>query len=66
MTLHAACAVRARCRSQRATIAARVPHSPLHLVRGTRTRRVIIADGCRRSCAVHGVDEDAWIPCRIA
>lgn len=50
----------------RAKIAAGVPLSPLLLVRDRRTRRLIIADGYHRLCAVYGVDEDAWIPCRIA
>ena len=40
--------------------------SPLLLVRDTANRRVIVADGYHRLCAVYGVDEDAWIPCRIA
>ena len=39
--------------------------SPLLLVRDTANRRVIVADGYHRLCAVYGVDEDAWIPCRI-
>ncbi len=39
--------------------------SPLLLVRDTARRRVIIADGYHRLCAVYTHDEDAMIPCRI-
>jgi hypothetical protein len=39
--------------------------SPLLLVRDTSVGKVIIADGYHRLCAVYGVDEDAWIPCKI-
>ncbi len=37
--------------------------SPILLVRGE--RRLIIADGYHRTCAVYSVDEDALIPCKI-
>jgi disulfide oxidoreductase YuzD len=40
--------------------------SPLLLVRDTDLGKVVIADGYHRLCAVYGVDEDAWIPCKIA
>lgn len=40
--------------------------SPLLLVRDTRGRTVIIADGYHRLCAVYQFDEDAMIPCKIA
>ena len=39
--------------------------SPILLVRDDRDRRVIVADGYHRLCAVYQVDEDAWIPCKI-
>jgi len=39
--------------------------SPLLLVRNAETRRVIIADGYHRLCAVYSLDEDAVIPCKI-
>ncbi len=39
--------------------------SPIILVRDDRTRRVIIADGYHRMCAVYSFDEDAEIPCKI-
>ena len=39
--------------------------SPLLLVREGRGRRVIIADGYHRLCAVYQFDEDAVIPCKI-
>jgi hypothetical protein len=42
-----------------------VPLSPILLVRDTRHGRVVIADGYHRLCAVYGVDEDAWVHCRI-
>lgn len=41
------------------------PLSPLLLVRDTVLRRVIIADGYHRLCAVYSHDEDALIPCQI-
>jgi hypothetical protein len=39
--------------------------SPVLLVRDATTRRVIVADGYHRLCAVYSYDEDAVIPCRI-
>lgn len=39
--------------------------SPILLVRDRRTRKVIVADGYHRLCAVYGFDEDALIPCKI-
>ena len=39
--------------------------SPLLLIRDVESKRVIIADGYHRLCAVYGFDEDAMIPCRI-
>lgn len=39
--------------------------SPLLLLRDDRERRVIVADGYHRLCAVYSLDEDAIIPCRI-
>jgi hypothetical protein len=40
--------------------------SPLLLVRDSSNRKVIIADGYHRLCAVYSHDEDAVIPCKIA
>lgn len=40
--------------------------SPLLLVRDLKYRRVIVADGYHRLCAVYSFDEDALIPCAIA
>jgi hypothetical protein len=39
--------------------------SPILLVRDKRARKVIVADGYHRLCAVYGFDEDALIPCKI-
>lgn len=39
--------------------------SPILMVRDAATRRVIVADGYHRLCAVYAYDEDAVIPCRI-
>lgn len=39
--------------------------SPILMVRDGATRRVIVADGYHRLCAVYAYDEDAVIPCRI-
>ena len=49
----------------RAQIAKGEGLSPILLVRDDRTRKVIVADGYHRLCAVYQVDEDAWIPCKI-
>ena len=45
-----------------------VPLSPVLVVRGDANQRrpLIIADGYHRICAVHQVDEDVEIHCRIA
>ncbi len=47
-------------------IQAGTPISPLLLVRDARGARVIIADGYHRLCAVHALDEDAVVPCKVA
>ena len=39
--------------------------SPILLVRDSQNRKVIIADGYHRLCAVYTFDEDAAIPCKI-
>ncbi|NPV13156.1 MAG: hypothetical protein HPY57_15425 [Ignavibacteria bacterium] len=39
--------------------------SPLLLVRDTKKRQVIIADGYHRMCGVYHYDEDIDIPCKI-
>jgi hypothetical protein len=39
--------------------------SPLLLVRATNNKKVIIADGYHRLCAVYSFDDDALIPCKI-
>ena len=41
------------------------PLSPILLVRDQDLRKVIIADGYHRICAVYYFDEDAIIPCKI-
>ena len=38
---------------------------PILLVRDKRNRKVIVADGYHRLCAVYEFDEDAWIPCKV-
>jgi hypothetical protein len=42
-----------------------VPLSPLLLVRDETSRRVVIADGYHRLCAIYEFNEDAWIRCKI-
>jgi hypothetical protein len=49
----------------RQKIAAGKALSPLLLVRDDLTRKVIIADGYHRLCAVYSYDEDALVPCKI-
>jgi hypothetical protein len=39
--------------------------SPVLLVRDDKFRKVIIADGYHRMCAVYSFSEDALIPCKI-
>ena len=39
--------------------------SPLLLVRDQTNKKVIIADGYHRVCAVYSFNEDALIPCKI-
>jgi len=39
--------------------------SPFLLIRVTDLKRVIIADGYHRLCAVYAFEEDAEIPCKI-
>ena len=39
--------------------------SPILLVRDENNRKVIIADGYHRMCAVYSFSEDAYIPCKI-
>ena len=39
--------------------------SPILLVRDDKSRKVIIADGYHRMCAVYSFSEDASIPCKI-
>lgn len=39
--------------------------SPLLLARDEQNGKVIIADGYHRMCAIYGLDEDAWIYCKI-
>jgi hypothetical protein len=55
----------AHVEKDRRKIAAGDKLSPLLLVRDAVHRRVIIADGYHRLCAVYGYDEDALIPCKI-
>jgi len=42
-----------------------IPLSPILLVRDETERKVIIADGYHRMCAVYLFDEDSEIPCII-
>lgn len=39
--------------------------SPILLVQDNKNRRVVVADGYHRLCAVYTHDEDTWIPCKI-
>ncbi|SPE61833.1 conserved hypothetical protein [Verrucomicrobia bacterium] len=39
--------------------------SPLLLVRDEHNRKVVIADGYHRLCAIYEFNEDAWIHCKI-
>jgi disulfide oxidoreductase YuzD len=39
--------------------------SPILLVRDEKNKKVIIADGYHRMCAVYSFNEDAYIPCKI-
>jgi hypothetical protein len=39
--------------------------SPILLVRDEKNRKVIIADGYHRMCAVYSFSEDSYIPCKI-
>ena len=39
--------------------------SPILLVKDLQNKKVIIADGYHRLCAVYSFDEDAIIPCKI-
>jgi hypothetical protein len=49
----------------RKKIVAGKPLSPILLVRDKRNRKVIIADGYHRLCAVYSYDDDALIPSKI-
>jgi hypothetical protein len=49
----------------RAKIKDEVPLSPILLVRDREYRKVIIADGYHRMCAVYSYNEDEMIPCKI-
>ena len=49
----------------RAQIARNEKLSPLLLYRDKANRKLIIADGYHRLCAVCKFDEDAMIPCKI-
>jgi len=46
-------------------IKAKTKLSPLLLVRDEGNSKLIIADGYHRLCAVYGIEQDAWIPCKI-
>jgi hypothetical protein len=52
-------------RKDRKRIEAGQKLSPLLLVRDDAQRKVLIADGYHRLCAVYSFDEDAVIPCKI-
>lgn len=40
--------------------------SPLLLIRESGHARLIVADGFHRLCAVHHIDEETQVPCKIA
>ncbi|HUX74631.1 MAG TPA: hypothetical protein VMV25_12160 [Steroidobacteraceae bacterium] len=50
---------------RRTQIVDREALSPLLLCRDLERRKLIIADGYHRLCAVYTFDEDAMIPCKI-
>jgi hypothetical protein len=52
-------------KKDRQLIARKSALSPLLLYRDPAFRRVIIADGYHRLCAVYAFDEQAMIPCQI-
>jgi len=52
-------------RKDRKRIEAGQKLSPLLLVRDEAQRKVLIADGYHRLCAVYSFDEDSVIPCKI-
>jgi len=39
--------------------------SPILLVRDELGGKVVVADGYHRLCAIHDLDEDAWVRCKI-
>ena len=39
--------------------------SPILLVRDVKNKKIIIADGYHRMCAIYSYNEDACIPCKI-
>jgi len=39
--------------------------SPILLVRDEPDGKVVVADGYHRLCAIHDLDEDAWVRCKI-
>ncbi|MBV9094898.1 MAG: hypothetical protein JO132_13665 [Streptosporangiaceae bacterium] len=49
--------------SDLAKVARGEPLSPILLVRGTRRRPLIVADGYHRVCASYWIDENTNIPC---
>jgi hypothetical protein len=52
-------------KKDRRLILRKTPLSPLLLYRDPAFRRLIIADGYHRLCAVYSFDEQAMIPCQI-
>ncbi len=54
-----------RIEKDRKKIKAKIPLSPILLVRSRKTEKVIVADGYHRLCALYYYDEDAVIPCKI-
>jgi hypothetical protein len=55
----------AHIRRDQKKIKAGTPLAPLLLVRDHALKKVEIADGYHRLCAVYSYDEDALIPCKI-
>ena len=39
--------------------------SPILLVRDEPDGKVVVVDGYHRLCAIHDLDEDAWVRCKI-
>ena len=58
-------ATNSHVRKNQKKLAAGEKVSPLLLVRDVAPRKLIIADGYHRMCAVYSLDEDTIVPCKI-